>query len=210
MPNLLNKFICIAALLLPLMAFGADAPPPESGQKSKLAFVRHHETVAFLKARIDVNGQRLDEIGKDGATQILIDPGLALVTIDEALVPGKFQFSFTAEKGAEYLFEITADEVDAEHLFGVPPKVANGKMLVNGGSVKATLFSVILPKPVEPEPVAASKPVKVEPVSNVAPMAPAPLTIKDQLQMLKDLHDQGLISNEIYNEKQLKILDGLK
>ena len=210
MPDLLKKIICMAALLLPALAFGADTPPPDAGQKSKLEFVRHNESVSFLKARIDVNGQKLDEIAKGGSAQILISPGLAIVTIDEALVPGKFQFSFTAEKGAEYLFEIATDEVDADHLFGVPPKVADGKLLVNGGSVKATLFSAKLAKPVSPTPDATSKPADVAPAPDAAPIVKTPPTIKDQLQTLKDLHDQGLISNEIYNEKQLKILDELK
>lgn len=210
MSDLLRKTTCMIALLLPFMASGADAPVPEIGQKSRLGFVRHQETVAFLKARVDVNGQRLDEIGKGGSAQILIDPGLALVTIDEALVPGKFQFSFAAEQGADYLFEITAGDVDADHLFGVPPKVANGKLLVSGGPVKATLFSAKLAKPIAQEPGAASKPVKVEPAPDAAPIAKTPPTIKDRLQAIKDLHDQGLISNEIYNEKQLKILEELK
>jgi hypothetical protein len=119
---LLRIITCIAGLLLPALAFCADATPPDAGQKSKLEFVRRNESVTLLKARVDVNGQKLDEMGKGGNAQVFIDPGLAFVTIDEALVPGKFQFSFTAVKGADYLFEITADEVDADHLFGLPPK----------------------------------------------------------------------------------------
>lgn len=210
MPDLFRKITCMVVLLLSSIVFGAEAPPPEIGQKSRLEFVRHHETVAFLKARIDVNGQRLDEVGKGGGAQILIDSGLALVTIDEALVPGKFQFSFTAEQGADYLFEIIADEVDAEHLFGMPPKVANGKLLVNNGPVKATLFHAKLVKPLAQEP-AAVKPARAESAPGAAaPAVKAPATIKDRLQIIKDLHDQGLISTEIYNEKQFKILEELK
>ena len=209
-----NKILTfVVALFLPLFAFGADVSPADAGQKAKLAFVRVNESVSVMKVRVNVNGQQLDEIAKDESVQTLIDPGLALVTIDEALVPGKFQFSFNAEKGSEYLFEITSslNEMDADHLFGVPPKVANGKILVNGGTMKATLFSAKNAAPPAPELVA--KPVVAEPVK-VAPLEAAPVkapaSIKDRLQMLKDLHDQGLISNEVYNEKQQKILDELK
>lgn len=199
----LGKIACI--LSLSSLAFGADMPAQDIGQKSRLEFVRHAESVAFLKARIDVNGQPLDEVGKGGTAQILIDPGLAIVTIDEALVPGKFQFAFTAEKGADYLFEITADDVDLNHLFGVPPKANDGKILVNGGPVKATLFSVKPAKPLAP----GAAPIG-QPLQDSAPAVQAPSSIRDQLQMLKDLHDQGLISNEIYNAKQQQILEGIK
>jgi hypothetical protein len=211
-----NKLLAfVMALCLPLPAFAADAPQPDAGQKAKLEFIRVNESVSVMKVRINVNGRPLDEIGKDESARTLVDPGLALVTIDEALVPGKFQFSFTAEKGSEYLFEITSslDEMDAEHLFGVPPKVANGKILANGGTMKATLFSARSANPPAVAPEVVAQPVatggKVVPLAEAVP-AKAPSGIKERLQMLKDLHDQGLISNEVYNDKQQKILDELK
>jgi hypothetical protein len=212
MSNLFKQLMYVAALWLPLSALGADAPPPETSQQSKIVFFRNSENIAFPTTRIDVNGQRLDDIGKDGTTKLLIDPGLALVTVDAALTPGQFKFSFTAEKGAEYRFEIfnSMEKQDADHLFGVPPKVANGKIMENGGSLKSTLVSANLPKPVEPEPAPVSKPAKVEPAPDTAPMMKAPLTIEDQLRALKHLYDQELISKEAYIEKQQKILDELK
>lgn len=205
MCRLLRKIACIAALALPTLVFGADTPVQDAGQKSRLEFVRHAESVAFLKARIDVNGQPLDELGKGGRVQILIDPGLAIVTIDEALAPGKFQFAFTAEKGAEYLFEITSDGVDLDHLFGLPPKAKDGKILVNGGPVKVTLFSV---KPAKPLATGAAQTGFQG--QDAAAATRAPSSVREQLQLLKDLHDQGLISNEVYNAKQQQIIDDIR
>lgn len=205
MCRLFRKIAFIAALSVPLFAFGTELPAQDAGQKSRLAFVRHAESVAFLKARIDVNGQALDELGKGGRTQISIDPGLAIVTVDEALAPGKFQFAFTAEPGAEYLFEITSEGVDLDHLFGQPPKARDGKILVNGGPVKVTLFSVKTAKPLAPDSAQSGGPVP-----DAASAVRAPSSVRDQLQMLKDLHDQGLISNEIYNAKQQQIIDSIR
>lgn len=212
--NLFQKMTYVAALLLPLSAFAADAPSPEVGQKAKLEFVRSSGMMALLKARVEVNGRRVGEIGKGEATNVLIEPGRTFIKVDSAFSPGQFTFSFTAEKGAEYRFEIVdgMDKVDAEHVFGSPPKVVNGEVLESGGVLKVTLISVSLPKPVEPEPAPVIKPVKVEPVPEPAPtpIVKTPPTIEDQLRELKHLYDQELISKETYIEKQQKILEGLK
>lgn len=227
--NLFQKMTCVVALLLPLPAFAADAPSPEAGQKAKLEFVRSSGMMALLKARVDVNGRRVGEIGKGEATNVLIEPGRTLIKVDSAFSPGQFTFSFTTEKGAEYRFEIidSMDKVDAEYVFGSPPKVVNGEVLESGGVLKVTMSSANLPKPVEPEPAPVIQPVKDEPVAEPAPVvnpvkvepvpepvsAPlekTPPTIEDQLRALKRLYDQELISKEIYMEKQQKILEGLK
>lgn len=212
--TLFQKMTYAAVLCLPLSAFAADAPSPETGQKSKLDFVRSSGTMALFKARVDVNGRRAGEIGKGETTNVLIEPGRTLVKVDAALSPGQLTFSFTAEKGAEYRFEIsdTMDKVDAEHLFGTPPKVVNGEVLESGGVLKATLLNVNLPKAVESEPAPVIKPIKTEPVPEPAPVSAvkATLTIEEQLRTLKHLYEQELISKETYLERQQKILDELK
>lgn len=212
--NLFKKMTYVAALLLPLPAVAAETPSPETGQKAKLEFVRSSGMMSLLQARVEVNARRLGEIGKGETNNALIEPGRTIVKVDSAFSPGQFTFSFTAAKGAEYRFEIidSVDKVDAEHLFGSPPKVANGEVLENGGVLKATLVSANLPKPVEPEPAPAIKPAKAEPAPDSAPIpiVKTPPTIEDQLRALKRLYDQELISKETYLEKQQKILEGLK
>lgn len=214
MLDLFKKMAYAVALSLPLFSFAADASSPETGQKSKLEFVRSSGTMSLLKARVDVNGRRVGEIGKGEAANVLIEPGRTLVKVDSAFSPGQVSFSFTAEKGAEYRFEIvdSVDALDAEHLFGLPPKVANGELLESGGVLKATLLNVKLPKPVEPEPAPVVTPAKVEPAPDSAPVSAVKttLTIEDQLRTLKHLYEQELISKEAYLEKQQKILEGLK
>lgn len=210
--SLFMKMTCVVALSLPLplFAFAADAPSSETGQKAKLEFTRSSGTMSILQARVEVNGRRVGEIGKGETTNALIEPGRTLIKVDSAFSPGQFTFSFTTEKGTEYRFEIMdgMDKVDAEHVFGSPPKVVNGEVLESGGVLKVTLSSVNLPKPVEPASV--SKPVNVEPAQDAAPIVKTPPTIEDQLRTLKHLYDQDLISKETYIEKQQKILEGLK
>jgi len=208
--NSFQKMICLAVMLLPLSVFAADAPSPEAGQKAKLEFVRSSGMMSLLSARIDVNGRKVGEIGKGEATNVLIEPGRTLVKVDSAYSPGQFMLSFVAEKGAEYRFDIvdSMEKADAEHVFGSPPKAANGEVLESSSMLKVVLSGAKLPKPVEPEPA----PVKTEPALAPAP-APTekmPPTIEDQLKALKRLYDQELISKEIYMEKQQKILEGLK
>lgn len=216
--NLFRKMTYMAALLLPLLAFGESASPPETGQKSRLEFFRSGEKMAIFQARIDVNGRRVGEIGRGESTYALIEPGRTLVNIDSALSPGQFKFSFTAEKGTEYRFELseTMDKIDVEHLFGLPPKAPNGDVLESGGVLKAILFSANQPKAAGSEPAVVSKPAKIEPAPEPAPApapalaAKAPLSIEEQLRALKHLYEQELISKEAYIEKQQKILDTLK
>jgi len=214
MLNLFKKMTYVAALLLPLSAFAADAPSPETGQKAKLEFVRSSGMMSILSARVDVNGRKVGEIGKGETTNVLIEPGRTLIQVDSAFSPGQFTFSFTAEKGAEYRFDIidSMDKVDAERVFGSPAKVVNGEVLESSGVLKAILLSANLPKPVEPEPAPVVEPAKVEPapVPAPAPVEKTPPAIEDQLRALKRLYDQELISKEIYIEKQQKILEGLK
>jgi len=216
MSSLCKIMACLVALSLPVFTFAEDVPVPEKSQKAKLEFVRSSGMMALLKARVDVNGKRVGEIGKGETTNVLIEAGQTLIKVDSAFSPGQFTFSFAAEHGAEYRFEImdSTDQASAEQVFGAPPKVVNGEVLDNGGVLKAVLLSVNLPKPVEVAPLPpskpASKPVRAEPVAEAEPAAKTSHTIEEQLRTLKHLYEQELISKEAYLEKQQKILDGLK
>jgi len=218
----------LAALLLPMLSIAADTQPADAGQKARLQFERTSGRLSLVKARIEVNGRRQMELAKGESGDVLIEPGRTLIKIDSAYSPGQMLFSFTSEKGGEYRFEVfdSIDKVDAAHLFGRPPKVSHGEILETSGVLKATLFNVKTPAPAPvPAPAPASQPVKAEPVPAAAqtpveppaaaaaqgsdkPTVPAS-SVKTQLEELKKLYDQGLISNEVYQAKQKKILDGL-
>jgi hypothetical protein len=204
----------LLALMLPMLSLAADIQPAEPGQKAKLQFERTSGRLSLVKARIEVNGRRQLELAKGESGDVLIEPGRTLIKIDSAYSPGQMLFSFTSEKGGEYRFEVfdSIDKVDAAHLFGQPAKVSNGEIMETSGVLKATLFNAKTPAPV-PVPAAAapaSQPVKVEPVPQAAQIPTAPASsVKTQLEELKKLYDQGLISNEVYQAKQKKILEGL-
>lgn len=217
---LLKKCAPLAmALLLPMAANAADAQAADADQKARLQFERSSGRLSLVKARIEVNGRRLAELAKGESGDVLIEPGRTLVKIDSAYSPGQMLFSFTSEKGGEYRFEIfdSIDKVDADHLFGKPPKVSNGEILETSGVLKATLFNAKTPKPAQAEAAPASPPAVQRPAEPPAPAAPPPgdkpaaaaTPVKAQLEELKKLFDAGLISNEVYQEKQKKILEGL-
>jgi hypothetical protein len=210
--NLIKKMAYAITLMLPLLTFAADVAQPETGQKAKIEFVRSKGTMSVLSARVDVNGRRVGEVGKGESFNVLIDPGRTLVKVDSAYSPGQFLISFTTEKGAEYRLEIndSLDKMDVDHVFGVPPKVANGEVVESSGILKITMTRANLPKPVEPAPVVT--PVVVAPVMDSIPASAvkATITVEDQLRTLKHLYEQELISKEVYAERQQKILDGMK
>lgn len=224
---LMKKYALLIALVLPMAASAADAQPADAGQKARLQFDRTSGRLSLVKARVEVNGRRMTDLAKGESGEILIEAGRTLIKIDSAYSPGQMQFSFVSEKGGDYRFEIfdSIDKMDADHLFGRPPKVSGGEILESSGVLKATLFSATLPKPAAPAPAPVVSPVKAEPAPQAAPRppeaaAPAPVQggdkpaaaagpVKTQLEELKKLFDQGLISNEVYQEKQKKILEGL-
>lgn len=213
---LLNRFALLAALVLPMASQAADAPPAEAAQKAKLQFERVSGRLSVVKARVEVNGKRVTELAKGETGEVLIEPGRTLIKIDSAYSPGQMSFSFTSEKGGEYRFEIfdSIDKMDVDHLFGRPPKVANGEVLESGGVLKASLFSAKTPGSAQTEAAATATTRPVEQIAPTPiqvgskPSAPAS-SVKTQLEELKKLFDQGLISNEVYQEKQKKILEGL-
>jgi hypothetical protein len=201
------------ALLFALGSCAAEADTDVKEQRAKLQFVRSNGKLAVIKARIEVNGKRIAEIGKGESGEVLIESGRTLVKIDSSYAPGQMTFSFLAEKGGEYRFDVfdSVDKMDAAHLFGSPPKAANGEVLESNGLLKATLFSAKLPAPPKPElaPVAQMPKLEVSLPQPIAAVDKPALPIKDQLQELKKLFEQDLISKEIYQEKQKKILEGL-
>jgi|GEM_PF-4751081 len=221
MLTLVKRMTYLAALCMPLLAFAADAPSPENEQKAKFEFVRSSGALSLVSARVEINGRRVAELGKGETSHVFIEPGQTIIKIDSSYSPGQFSVSFTTEKGAEYRFEIFdgVAKVDAERVFGSPPKVADGKVLESGGVLKATLASVQPPKTIKPEPAATIKlekpdsvpvPVPTEKPASVPVIEKPALTIEEQLKALKRLYDQELISKEAYLEKQRKILEGLR
>lgn len=227
----LRRTLQLFVLILPTISFAADATPADAGKTTRLQFVRSGSVMALVKARVEVNGRRIAELAKGESIEIMVEPGRTLVKVDSAFSSGQMVFSFSADKGAAYQFEVfdSVERMDADHLFGIPPKASGGEVLESTGMLKASLFKVNAPKPavVEPQPViqpiktdAVPPPVPAPAKVDVAPppvVQPAPVTppavnkpsVSVQLQELKKLFDQGLISNDVYVDKQKRILEGL-
>lgn len=221
----IKPVLVVFTFLLSVSAYAADAAPVDLGKKATVQFVRSSGTLAVVKARVEVNGRRLTDLAKGASNEILVDPGRTIVKIDTAYSPGQTVFSFSAEEGVEYRFDVvdSIDKVDADHLFGVPPKAPNGEVVESGGVLKAFLFSVKSTKPAKLDPPAVVPAAK--PADPVTPVIPPPAdkpipaanaaaekssrTAQEQLQELKKLYEQELISKELYLEKQKKILDGM-
>jgi hypothetical protein len=217
--------ITLATLLVAsgCTAWADDTPVPD---KAKLELVRASGLMSMMAARVEVNGFRLGELLKGESRTEVVPPGRITIKIDNAYAPGMHIFSFTGEAYGVYRIDIgeAVSKATVEQTFGSPPRVANPIILEDGGSLRATLTSAKVspppPKPAEPPPPPPPPPVVVTtPVAPVPPVAPvnpvqaAPdsgAKVEEQLRNLKRLFDQGLISADVYADKQRKILDALK
>jgi hypothetical protein len=219
-----KKFLFLFLAAACGMAWADDKPVPD---KAKLEIVRASSMMSMMAARVEVNGFRLGELLKgEGRTEV-VPPGRITIKIDNAYAPGMHIFSFTGEAYGVYRIDIgeAVSKATVEQTFGAPPRVANPVIVEDGGSLRATLTSAKVspppPKPVEPPPPPPPPAAVVitAPVGPVPPLAPATpaeaapdsgVKVEDQLRNLKRLFDQGLISPEIYADKQRKILDTMK
>lgn len=184
-----------ALLLLCAVAFGASASdesavPPG---KARLAIAR---TSAFLyltlSARVDVNGQRIADLGRGETYSGVFDAGRLSITTDHWSSPGKFTVALNAESGAEYKLELSPreDSFLPGALFGIVGLAVDAAVENNSG-----LFKLVI-KDVQ----------KSAAVGNAEGTKPP--TVEERLAELKKLYDKGLLSHEIYVERQREILAG--
>ncbi len=216
-------FFCVAASHL---AWADDTPVPD---KAKLEIVRASGLMSMMAARLEVNGHRLGELLKGESITEIVPPGRITVKIDNAYAPGMHIFSFTGEAYGVYRIDIgeAVSKATVEQTFGSPPRVANPVIVEDGGSLRATLSKAKVtppppppaPKPVEvaPPPPPVATPVPVNTVTAIPLDAPPPkpaddsgAKVEEQLRNLKRLFDQGLISADVYADKQRKVLDAMK
>lgn len=199
-----KKFLFSILAVACSVAWADDQPVPD---KAKLEIVRASGMMSMMAARLEVNGHRLGELLKGESITEVVPPGRITVKIDNAYAPGMHIFSFTGEAYGVYRIDIgeAVSKATVEQTFGTPARVANPVIVEDGGSLRATLTSakVTLP-PKPPEPI---KPPEAAPAK---PAEDSGVKVEDQLRNLKRLFDQGLISADIYADKQRKILDALK
>jgi hypothetical protein len=217
-PAFRATLVCLLALAH-CLAWADDAPVPD---KAKLQIVRSSGMMSMMAARLEVNGHRLGELLKGESLTEVVPPGRITVKIDNAYAPGMHIFSFTGEAYGVYRIDIgeAVSKATVEQTFGSPPRVANPVIVEDGGSLRATLSSAKVapaPKPTEPPPPPPC-PAAVLVATPVAPPSAAPAEtapdgaakVEEQLRGLKRLFDQGLISADIYADKQRKLLDAMK
>lgn len=193
-------------------------PSKVSPSSTRLTIERNDEIVFMaLGARVRVNGQEHGLLYRNDKIQIDVQPGQSFISVDSPSSHGAFEISAQLKSGLEYYLEISPNSFGyslgiigaiAESATGMNSLASAGSVdfavQKNGGSFK------ILPKR------ASSPNLRTEHNSDTQ-MAPATKTqigesgrakIADSLKELKDLHDSGLISTDVYKERQREILTG--
>lgn len=221
--------VCAWAVFFSPMAFAAETQV-EQDHLPKLEIVRSNNMLSVMNARIEVNGRQLKELAKGERLVEVVDPGRVTIKVDTSYAPGKHIFSFQAERDGQYSFVIndSMETVTVEQTFGSPSKVMKPEVLESGGVLRAVLTGVSNPK--QPVPTNSPSPVKAAEVAKPEAAASAPLAVaspvkaasseksasegdskvEEQLRTLKRFFDQGLISNDVYVERQRKILETMK
>lgn len=122
----MKKLVSILGLLLLTACAGGPPPmltaePPPAG-KSRLTITRTTDLLYLgAAARIDVNGSRIGEIGRGGATQTVVDPGRVTVSTDAWSAPGRFTIALNAQPNTDYLLEVSprSDSMTAGMMMGL-------------------------------------------------------------------------------------------
>jgi hypothetical protein len=162
--------------------------------------ITNRRVFIFTPANLGLSIKFVDFVWKD----------IAHINSKEELIGAVFSITTTngAEMGVDYL-----PKVQARKLYQFAQECKENErireekqaMIINQGSQRQP----------EPEPVKASEPAPVEskpsiqftaPAPSAAPEPPKPDELTEKLKKLKMLFDNGLISQEEYNQKKLELL----
>ncbi len=211
--RLLVRFVLLLLLsgAVPFGAFadeGAAIPPG----KVRLTITRSSAFLYLaLSARVDVNGQRIANLGRGDTFSDVFDAGKLVITTDHWSSPGKFTVAINAEPGAEYKLELSPREASflPGALFGIVGLAVDAAVENNSGLFKLVIQDVRKTfeagKLRSPEPPATNIPASPK-EALPTPSDKRPSPTEEKLAELKQLYDKGLISHDIYLEKQREIL----
>jgi len=163
---------------------------------------------------LEINGQRVASLETGETYTNVFDAGNVVITTDNWTTPGKFTLALNAEAGTEYKLELLprGESVMAGVFGGAIGMAATASVGENSGS-----FKLVVQEAKKPTKVVSPAPL-LPPASNVAPqtqeVSPVqtgePANAEGKLTELKKLYDKGLLSKEIYIEKQREVMGGSK
>jgi hypothetical protein len=186
----MKKAICIISLLILTSCATttntqAYIPPSEMKQNSQIIISRED---AFLysgvSANIRLNGNKVGSLAKGASQTFYAPPGRNFISVTGTGSPGESTMSFSTKKGEKYSFQIKP-RGGSTALGGI---LAGAMYLsIEADGKTGGLFSINL--------VSTSEEVTVNSTNK-----------EDDLKKLKSLFDKGLISREVYEQRQLELL----
>jgi len=113
------------------------SPETKLGQnKSRLIFDRPSTSLAFLAdARIYVNGSQVSSVSNGGRFVYDVNPGIVVISVDNALNPGQFKATFKVESGKTVKFKIVPNTgyLLMGVIFGIPGLLTDIAINQNSG-----------------------------------------------------------------------------
>jgi len=210
-PKYFHRFLLLLFLCTASFRASANDEAAVSPGKARLTITRSSAFLyVALSARLDVNGVRIADLGRGDTYSGIFDAGKLSITTDHWSSPGKFTVVLNAESGAKYKLELSPreDSFLPGALFGVVGLSVDAALENNSGLFKLVIQDVqkSLKAGNIRSPEVSSTTIPVLP-NGASPAQPTkPPTVEEKLAELKQLYDKGLLSYEIYIERQREIL----
>ena len=180
--------------LLTLLVFGSCAtttntqayiPPSEMKQNSQIVISREDAILySGVSANIRLNGEKVGSLAKGSSQTFYAPPGRNFISITATGSPGESTISFNTKKRETYSFQVNP----------------RGGSTVFGGILGGALYLAL-----EADGKTGGL-FSINLTSSSEEMMDESMDKEEELKKLKSLFDKGLISTEVYQQRQLELL----
>lgn len=199
------KTITIIMFMTVFLSGCVSAPPLKSiptqnvvGNKSRITIARSTDFLYLaLDARVSVNSQVIAALPRGGSTYIDVIPGTVTISVDHPTSPGTFTISFVTKPSGTYSVRVAP----RDESFGVGAMFGAAGLALESSPGNGGLFRVDLVD------VNEDRAVQNDKINNpVTKINKDKRKIREQLESLKKLYDDGLIDSGLYKEQQKSII----
>jgi hypothetical protein len=199
------KSITIIMFMAVSLSGCVSAPPLKSiptqnavGNQSRITIARSTDFLYLaLDARVSVNGKVVAALPRGGSTYTDITPGAVTISVDHPTSPGTFTISFVTKPRGTYSVRVAPRDKS----FGVGAMFGVVGLALESSPDNGGLFMVDLVD------INEDRVVQNDVINNpVTRINKDKNKVRDQLESLKKLYDDGLIGSDLYKEQQKSIV----
>ena len=200
MKNLFLLIICFFLSASVLSQNNLAITSPNQITEGSIVILEREKSFIYsaLKARIKLNGSPIVRIGNGRSEEIIVPQGRNTLQVSGFASPGSSSITFFAKKGHTYTFKILPRK--STSWFGVFGGIGSAIAFgIEADGTEGGLFGIAIHDSTEFNAEINNSP-RMEMQDNDAS------STEDELRKLKKLFDQGLITKDVYEEKQKELL----